>query len=667
MTGEDNTLMMQNPVIPTFEGEEAAEISTNAQYQNIYGHVGNLDDHRSWQIAQDMMKSLHNGGASDLFQSQGSQIFETNQSFDMLDKRSSTQNMTRCVKVPSSEHVAEIVGRQGSKIKALRAKSNTYIKTPMRGEDPIFVVTGRQEDVAKAAQDIMSAAEHFTQIRACRKNQPNGAFAPGPPSNTPGSVTKQVTVPYRVVGLVVGPKGATIKRIQQNTQTYIVTPSREKDPIFEVTGMPQNVLAAEQEIMNHITHRTGNQEEYTAFLSMLAVNGYSFDSMSPAQLSNLFQSWTQSTGNNSIQSSVVPSFPPKPTTNSYNGVSQTSFGSAQSAVTAAALLSESRNGLPSSLHSSQNSGMGMNFLSSSSAMHSALSSVQSGVGASSQNLFGNATKNAFNAAVSTQSALSSSLMNGSSGPFSQTSSLQQAFASTGNSSMGSSNLLSSLCSSNRSQFPDLKSDLSTAQTVASVLSNLPVGPSTYSSASMADKFKSSLMGNLSSNLNYLSNNDSCVDYNMLNMPTSTNDLFDMSYLRNDKKNVDEGIDSLGSSRAGSSTGSPSLDKASTSPIMSTYPMKRSPLSSSDGSLTSSGGSPPPSWSVGSNLLDMKPENLEALTLAIGNAKISQETIVSSSLDTSSIAVAAAEKVLSSQASPSNDSSRRSSAAEVAAV
>ena len=46
----------------------------------------------------------------------------------------------------------------------------------------------------------------------------------------------QVRVPYKVVGLVVGPKGTTIKRIQQTTHTYIVTPSREKDPVFEVTG-----------------------------------------------------------------------------------------------------------------------------------------------------------------------------------------------------------------------------------------------------------------------------------------------------------------------------------------------------------------------------------------------------------------------------------------------
>ncbi|XP_072261074.1 RNA-binding protein MEX3D [Pyxicephalus adspersus] len=167
-------------------------------------------------------------------------------------------NMTEGVPVPSSEHVAEIVGRQGCKIKALRAKTNTYIKTPVRGEEPIFIVTGRKEDVEMAKREILAAAEHFSIIRATR-NKINGigGVAQGPP-NLPGQTTIQVRVPYRVVGLVVGPKGATIKRIQQNTHTYIVTPSRDKEPIFEVTGMPENVDRAREEIEAHITMRTGS-------------------------------------------------------------------------------------------------------------------------------------------------------------------------------------------------------------------------------------------------------------------------------------------------------------------------------------------------------------------------------------------------------------------------
>ena len=99
----------------------------------------------------------------------------------------------------------------GCKIKALRAKTNTYIKTPVRGEEPVFVVTGRKEDVALAKREILSAADHFSQIRASRKSNINSTLAFGQlMANTPGQTTVQVRVPYRVVGLVVGPKGATI-------------------------------------------------------------------------------------------------------------------------------------------------------------------------------------------------------------------------------------------------------------------------------------------------------------------------------------------------------------------------------------------------------------------------------------------------------------------------
>merc|ERR1712001_407570 len=153
---------------------------------------------------------------------------------------------------------AEIVGRQGCKIKALRSKTNTYIKTPVRGEEPVFVVTGRKEDVALAKREILSAADHFSQIRASRKSNINSTLAFGQlMANTPGQTTIQVRVPYRVVGLVVGPKGATIKRIQQQTHTYIVTPSRDKEPVFEVTGLPENVEMAKKEIEAHIELRTG--------------------------------------------------------------------------------------------------------------------------------------------------------------------------------------------------------------------------------------------------------------------------------------------------------------------------------------------------------------------------------------------------------------------------
>eukprot|EP00058_Branchiostoma_floridae_P024362 XP_002609852.1 hypothetical protein BRAFLDRAFT_126022 [Branchiostoma floridae] len=210
--------------------------------------MGSQDEARALQLAVDLaMLGLSVGGDQDDKMS--------NSGFDNDARNRKSSNMTECVPVPSSEHVAEIVGRQGCKIKALRAKTNTYIKTPVRGEEPVFVVTGRKEDVAMAKREIMSAAEHFSQIRAARKNNMN--MGPGPNPNQPGQITIQVRVPYRVVGLVVGPKGATIKRIQQQTHTYIVTPSRDKEPVFEVTGMPENVDRAREEIEAHIAMRTG--------------------------------------------------------------------------------------------------------------------------------------------------------------------------------------------------------------------------------------------------------------------------------------------------------------------------------------------------------------------------------------------------------------------------
>ena len=99
-----------------------------------------------------------------------------------------SQNITESVPVPSSEHVAEIVGRQGCKIKALRAKTNTYIKTPVRGEQPMFVITGRKEDVLTAKHEIQLAADHFSQIRARRGSSSSSGSGNGGLSSVNASV-----------------------------------------------------------------------------------------------------------------------------------------------------------------------------------------------------------------------------------------------------------------------------------------------------------------------------------------------------------------------------------------------------------------------------------------------------------------------------------------------
>ena len=172
-------------------------------------------------------------------------------------RRRRVQNTIDFVPVATCEHVAEIVGKQGAKIKALRAKTNTYIKTPARGQEPVFLVSGLKDDVVVARQEILAAAAHFTQLRATQSNSINSTLAMDQEiENKQRHVTVQVRVPQSIVQLLVGPNGANIMRIQELTHTFIATPSKEQESMFEVTGLPGNVEVAKQEIESLINART---------------------------------------------------------------------------------------------------------------------------------------------------------------------------------------------------------------------------------------------------------------------------------------------------------------------------------------------------------------------------------------------------------------------------
>ena len=97
----------------------------------------------------------------------------------------------------------------------------------------------------------------------------------------PGQIITKVCVPYQVVGLVVGPRGTTIKRIQQNTNTYIITPSRDSQPVFAIQGLPDNVAQAKIEIENYIQLRTNTSSGQGHLL-----NGYNSCSSSSSTSSS---------------------------------------------------------------------------------------------------------------------------------------------------------------------------------------------------------------------------------------------------------------------------------------------------------------------------------------------------------------------------------------------
>jgi polyribonucleotide nucleotidyltransferase len=70
------------------------------------------------------------------------------------------------VSVPSTRHVAEIVGSNGTRIKELRERTNTVIKTPARHEPSIFVIIGTPKDVKKARNEIVFVAKMITKLHS---------------------------------------------------------------------------------------------------------------------------------------------------------------------------------------------------------------------------------------------------------------------------------------------------------------------------------------------------------------------------------------------------------------------------------------------------------------------------------------------------------------------
>ena len=87
---------------------------------DMNSHPGGLEDQRALQLALELsMLGLNPNEDCGLQQAHHHQVqngLNSSPTFDQMDEAQSLKrgaNMTECVPVPSSEHVAEIVGRQG--------------------------------------------------------------------------------------------------------------------------------------------------------------------------------------------------------------------------------------------------------------------------------------------------------------------------------------------------------------------------------------------------------------------------------------------------------------------------------------------------------------------------------------------------------------------------
>ena len=161
------------------------------------------------------------------------------------------QVITQRLVVQNSQLVAELVGRKGWKIRDLQEQTNTYIRTPARGEDHIFIITGRPQGVAAAKRMLAAEAYHLTQLRAPRTNSMHnqstqylgsayGPFYENGPTTMQKSpyITQCVAIAIPIYPLVFG---------------HII-PNPAEDPSFVITGRPDDVATAQHEVITPAQH-----------------------------------------------------------------------------------------------------------------------------------------------------------------------------------------------------------------------------------------------------------------------------------------------------------------------------------------------------------------------------------------------------------------------------
>lgn len=113
-----------------------------------------------------------------------------------------------------------------------------------------------------------------------------------------------------------------MKRIQQITHTYIVTPSRDKEPCFEVRGSPENVERAKKEIESYIAMRTGDVAAQQLQRLQLSDSATSFQFPSCFSGNSSSSIFRDSNGEEIQPSPSIPLIPSKffPPDNSYQPV-----------------------------------------------------------------------------------------------------------------------------------------------------------------------------------------------------------------------------------------------------------------------------------------------------------------------------------------------------------
>lgn len=136
--------------------------------------------------------------------------------------------------VPSNEHAAEIIGFKGFKIKRISKETHTYIQCPSPNDLPIFRIFGDSKLSIKIARGkIREYAAHFDKMRNKKRQIKLRS----------GERLQTICFKKSEISCIIGRKGRQIKSIMTATNVSVISPDRNKEPIFIVVGKERNVEA----------------------------------------------------------------------------------------------------------------------------------------------------------------------------------------------------------------------------------------------------------------------------------------------------------------------------------------------------------------------------------------------------------------------------------------
>ena len=153
--------------------------------------------------------------------------------------------------------VGAVIGRGGEKIREIQAKSGVTIQ--MQREIEMKPGQTDRRLTIRGPADLFDNAKKLIMAVVDESKIPHHAQASGRNTNRGGPVVKQIKVPHRSVGAIIGRRGVTINEIQNSTQTFVSIPSTpdEDNPDYRTLDISGHSLQAcdlaEEKIFNIVT------------------------------------------------------------------------------------------------------------------------------------------------------------------------------------------------------------------------------------------------------------------------------------------------------------------------------------------------------------------------------------------------------------------------------